>query len=561
MRMNTRNFLFALMLLMFGCGGPHSGTEDVAGVESAEAVAEEISIERYRADLETLSSDAFGGRAPSSEGEQKTVDYLIQSFEQAGLVGGNNGSFIQEVPLVASTATSISPLTVTLDSGDSWQLQQGPSVVSWTKRLVDNVDIEGSELVFVGYGIVAPEYGWNDYAGVDAAGKTVVMMVNDPGFATGDPDLFEGRRMTYYGRWTYKYEEAARQGATGVILIHQVEAAGYPWTVVAGGWVGEQFDLQRENGNVDRAAFESWITFTDARQLFERAGLDLTDALDQAAKRGFEAMPIPATVSLSIENSFKRSVSQNVVALRPGTEAADEYVAFSAHWDHLGQRDVAEGEDGIYNGAVDNASGTAALLELARSLSGQSHRRSLLFVVVTAEESGLLGSAWFAANPTVPLEKTAGLINIDAMNIVGPTNDVTVIGYGSSTMEDFLSVAAEAQGRRLEDEPTPEKGFFFRSDHFNFAKFGVPVLYAKGGIDHVTEGSDYGRQRQAEHIATRYHQPSDEIHDGWDFDGLAQDLELYHAVASALANSSQWPEWSEKSAFRQIRESSADQRR
>ncbi|MEL7310184.1 MAG: M28 family metallopeptidase [Pseudomonadota bacterium] len=553
MRSNVKQCLVSLALAaaVSGCG---QDTSEPA-VEAARA---EISIERYRADVSTLSSDEFEGRAPSSEGERKTVEYLIEGFKAAGAVGGNDGEFTQAVPLVAITATEVSPLRIGTEDG-AIELAPGRQAVTWTKQVVESVAVDESPMVFVGYGIVAPEYGWNDYEGVDVAGKTVVMLVNDPGFVTGDDALFTGRRMTYYGRWTYKFEEAARQGATGAILVHETEAAGYPWLVVAGGWTGPQFDLERENGNADRAVFEGWISSASANEVFDAAGMDFAASAQAATQRGFKAQPMPTTASVSISNSLERSNSQNVVALLPGDEAPDEYVAFSAHWDHLGIVDNGE-EDGVFNGAVDNATGTAAMLELARVLGAEPRRRSLLFVVVTAEESGLLGSAWFAQNPTVPLERTAGLINIDAMSIIGPTRDVTMIGYGSSSLQDYLTAAAAAQSRTVEDEPTPEKGFFYRSDHFNFAKAGVPVLYAKGGVDHLVHGREYGQTALAEHTSTRYHRPSDEIHEGWDFDGLLADLELYRSVAERLANTDDWPIWSEQSEFRGVREASKSAR-
>ncbi|MEL7024776.1 MAG: M28 family metallopeptidase [Pseudomonadota bacterium] len=544
-------FVSLLATAVAGCG---QRTSDPA----AESVGADISIERYREDVAVLSSDEFGGRAPSSEGERKTVQYLIDEFKKAGAIGGNDGEFTQAVPLVAITATEVSPLRIESGQG-AIELEPGRQTVTWTKQVVESVSVDASPMVFVGYGIVAPEYDWNDYEGVDVAGKTVVMLVNDPGFATGDDDLFTGRRMTYYGRWTYKFEEAARQGATGAILVHETEAAGYPWLVVAGGWTGPQFDLERENGNADRAVFEGWVSRSSASEIFNAAGMDFAASAEAATQRGFTAREMGTTATVSISNSLERSNSQNVVALLPGDQAPDEYVAFSAHWDHLGVVDNGN-EDGVFNGAVDNATGTAALLELARVMGASEHRRSLLFVVVTAEESGLLGSAWFAQNPTVPLERTAGLVNIDAMSIIGPTRDVTMIGYGSSTLQDYLAAAAAEQDRTVEDEPTPEKGFFYRSDHFNFAKAGVPVLYAKGGVDHVVHGREYGEAALAEHISNRYHRPADEIHEGWDFAGLLLDLQLYRLVAEQLANNSDWPVWSEQSEFRGIREASAADR-
>ena len=525
-----------------------SGGSETAGVD----------IERFRNDLVALSSDAFGGREPSTDGEKKTVEYLIQAFKEAGLVGGNNGSFTQDVPLVAITAESVVPLKVTGDAGEV-EFMMGREAVAWTKRVVEEVTVQDSEVVFVGYGVVAPEYGWNDYEGLDVAGKTVVMLVNDPGFASGDETLFNGRSMTYYGRWTYKFEEAARQGATGAIIVHATEAAGYPWLVVQGGWNGAQYDLQRPDGNASRAAFEGWISSAAAERLFAEFGHDFGALSAAALSREFEPVALGGSASIAITNTLERSQSKNVVALLPGTTAPDETVGFSAHWDHLGTVENGE-EDGIFNGAVDNASGTAGLLEMARVLAEQEHRRSLLFIAVTAEESGLLGSDWFADQPTVPLAKMAGLINIDAMNTIGPTRDVVVVGHGSSELEGLLERAASTQGRVLVPETTPEKGFFYRSDHFNFAKRGVPVLYAESGIDHVDGGPEYGAAKAAEYVSSRYHSPADEITDDWEWAGMALDLELYLAVARELANTEEWPNWYAGNEFRQLRDRTAVER-
>lgn len=557
-----RLFFIALASALVACG---QTSDDNVPVKSEDVVSKldssapsTISMERFKSDVLTLSSDAFGGRLPSTQGERLTVDFLIKSFKDAGLVGGNDGSFVQEVPLVAMAATEISPLTFSGDQA-SFELATGPDAVVWTNRVTESINVADSPLVFVGYGVVAPEYSWNDYAGVDVTGKTVVMLVNDPGFASGDDTLFTGRSMTYYGRWAYKFEEAARQGATGVILIHETEAAGYPWSVVEGGWTGENFGLESADGNASRTAFESWITEAAAERLFDSAGLEYAEIKASAAKAGFTARAIPLKVSTAFNNTIQRSKSSNVVALLPG-DVADETVAFSAHWDHLGTVDSGT-EDGIYNGAVDNATGTAALLELARVLAKEPHRRSYLFLAVTAEEQGLLGSAWFANHPTTSLAKMAGLINIDAMSIIGPTRDVAVIGFGSSDLEVILDKAAKEQGRVLAPESTPEKGFFYRSDHFSFAKQGVPALYAKSGVDHLEKGREYGLAATAEYVAERYHKPSDEVYEGWDYRGIEQDLALYLAVARSVANDEGWPEWMPGNEFRAKREASASERR
>ncbi|MEM7610188.1 MAG: M28 family metallopeptidase [Pseudomonadota bacterium] len=517
-----------------------------------------VDVDRFRKDVEVLSSDEFAGRAPSSVGEELTVDYLVSQFEAAGAIGGNNGSFVQDVALMSITPTDVSPLNFRNDDV-SVVLDIGDDAVVLTSRQVNSVAVTDSEVVFAGYGIVAPEYDWNDYEGIDVAGKTVVLLVNDPGYATGNDALFTGNKMTFYGRWSYKFEEAARQGAAGVIIVHETGAAGYPWGVVEGGWTGEQFTLQSDDRNAGRCAFEGWISGNAAAALFAAFGHDFAELVSLASSREFSAIPLGASVSTAIQSTLTPSVSQNVVALLPGA-ADDETVAFTAHWDHFGIVDNGE-EDSIYNGAVDNATGTAALLEMARVLADEPRRRSYLFLAVTAEESGLLGSAWFAEQPTVSLARMAGLINIDAMNVHGATNDVTVIGYGSSELEDSLARAAAGQNRVLVQEPTPEKGFFYRSDHFSFAKKGVPVLYAKGGVDHVEFGREYGLRVSEQHIRERYHQASDEIHDGWDWAGLEQDLNLYLGVARELAASDTWPDWLPTSEFHALRAQSDAQRR
>ncbi len=516
-----------------------------------------IDMQRYMSDVRILASDEFGGRAPSSPGEQLTVDYLVEAFSDAGLVGANNGSFIQEVPLVALTAVDVEPLQITDEDG-ALSLAMGDEAIVWTKRVTERSELDNSEMVFVGYGIVAPEYGWNDYAGVDVRGKTVVMLVNDPGYASGDEALFTGRKMTYYGRWTYKYDEAARQGASGAILVHETAAAGYPWEVVSGGWSGPLFDLESADGNASRAAIEGWISEPAATRVFARLGHDYTALRDAAGEASFNAVDLGARASTSVVNTLQRSRSRNVVAMLPG-EVEGESVAFSAHWDHMGTKPGADG-DTIYNGALDNATGTAALLEIARVLADEPRRRSYLFFALTAEESGLLGSAWLAQNPVQPLETMAGLINIDSMVMIGQTHDVAVVGYGASELETYLEKVATAQGRRLEPESSPEKGFFYRSDHFNFAKVGVPVLYAESGIDHVERGREYGAAKVADYISNDYHKPSDEVRDDWDLSSAEQDLALYLGVARLLANSDDWPGWTPGNEFKSKRDESASAR-
>ena len=513
-----------------------------------------MSVETFAEAVRTLSSDEFEGRAPSTPGEELTVNYLVNQFEAAGLEPGNGDSFFQNVPLVALTEQGQPELTI--ETGDTRLDYAWPGdFVAWTKRVVENESITDSEMVFVGYGVVAPEYGWNDYEGVDAAGKTVVMLVNDPGFATQDTALFRGNSMTYYGRWTYKFEEAARQGATGAIVVHEEAAAGYPWSVVSGGWTGPQFDQAGEGGNMHRIPIEAWVQGHVAREIFAAAGHDY-DALAEAATRpGFRAVPLGTSASVAVSFAIQRSESKNVLALLRGSERPDEVVIYTAHWDHFGVS-PDEMEDPIFNGAFDNATGTAGLIELAHAFAALPERpaRSVLFLAVTAEEQGLLGSAYYAANPVYPTANTVATINIDGLNVDGPMNDITVVGMGASELDDYLEAAAGRVGRTLRPDPEPEKGFYYRSDHFSFAKVGVPSIYTDSGIDHVEHGEEWTLARRADYTSNRYHKVTDEFDPSWDLTGALDDLELMFRVGYRLVTSDDWPNWREGNEFRAIRD-------
>ena len=423
--------------------------------------------------------------------------------------------------------------------------------MAWTKRVVPQVQISNSELVFVGYGIVAPEYDWNDYEGVDVRGKTVVILVNDPGFGSQDPALFNGNSMTYYGRWTYKFEEAARQGAAGAFVVHETEAAAYPWEVVTGSWSGPQFELIAEDDNMARAAVEGWFTLETARTVFSDAGLDYDSLKILAEQTGFEPVLMGITASLALSNIVQRSVSHNVIGLLPGVRRSDEYIVYMAHWDHLG-RDPSLDGDQIYNGALDNATGTAGLLELAEAFVSLEERpdRSILFLAAAAEEQGLLGSAYYGSHPVYALEKTVAVFNMDGANVWGPMNDITVIGYGNSELDDYVVQAAAMQGRTVSPDPEPEKGYYYRSDHFSLAKEGVPALYIEPGIDHVEHGEEWTLERRDEYTNQRYHKPSDEYDPNWDLSGAVDDLRLIFRVGYRLAGESQFPNWHEGNEFR-----------
>ncbi|MFM7396943.1 MAG: M28 family metallopeptidase [Gammaproteobacteria bacterium] len=511
-----------------------------------------ISASEYERHIVTLSSDEFEGRKPGAAGERKTVDYLVSEFKKLGLAPGNGDSYLQQVPIVEITAGSDASLSL-----GGAKLEYSTDMVIWTKRVVPEVSISESPLVFVGHGVVAPEYGWNDYAGLDMRGKTAVILINDPGFATNDPKLFRGRAMTYYGRWTYKLEEAARQGATGALIIHDTKPAAYGWGSVQNSWMGPQLDTVSANDNAGRAAIEGWITREAGDALLRANGRSYDELLIAASQPGFKPIPLAQKVSGSLRNLIRRSSSPNVVAMIKGSKRADEYVIYTAHWDHLG-KSLARSGDNIFNGALDNATGTSGLLTLAKAFAETKRRpeRSIMFLAVTLEESGLLGSAYYVQNPIFPLKKTVAALNMDAMTWGGPTRDVSVVGFGASELEPYLERAAKKQDRVLREEPTPENGSFYRSDHFNFAKVGVPALYFKLGIEDREKGAEWAKAQAAEFTALHYHKPSDEFRPGTDLRGGIQDLELLLDVGSTLAREKRFPNWYATSEFRAARDRS-----
>jgi Zn-dependent M28 family amino/carboxypeptidase len=519
--------------------------------------------------VKTLADDAFEGRGPGSEAGENSALWIARDMERIGLEpGGDNGGWFQTVGMVEqSLDESASSITFNgTSSGDAMPMTLKEDAVLWTKRQEETeLDFTDSELVFVGYGVVAPEYDWNDYEGLDVEGKTVVMLVNDPGFARESDDLFKGKAMTYYGRWTYKYEEAARQGATGAIIVHETAPASYPWEVVGNSWSGAQADLVRENGGADRTVFESWITRDVAGKLFAEGGLDYEEQKASASEIGFEPVDMgDLTVSGNIVQTVDTMDSRNVVGVLPGTERPDEYVLYTAHWDHLGKKtEERSGEPGqdfyqddIFNGAVDNATGSAALLEIAEAMAEGEHPRSGLFLSVTLEESGLLGSAYYADNPTVPLNQIVAGVNMDGMLPVGRTNEMVVVGYGASELEDILESKLENQDRVVEPDPKPEAGSFYRSDHISFAKKGVPMLYADGGVDKRDGGVAAGRAAGDAYTAQRYHKPMDEYSDDWDLSGMVEDVTALYEVGLQIIDSDEWPTWYEGNEFEAAREES-----
>ena len=507
-----------------------------------------------------LSSDEFGGREPGTAGGELTKRYIENEFKSYGLKPVKD-EYLLEVPLAKMEVDlSESFLSIEINS-KARNLRPGKETVFWSKRVEEKININGSDLIFMGYGIIAPEYEWNDYEGVDVRGKTLVILINDPGFATQDPNLFNGNAMTYYGRWVYKFEEAARQGAEALIIIHDTEPAAYPWQVVETSWSGAQIDLKREDLGANRIKVESWITYDVASELFKKSGLNLEDQKMNALKKDFKPVPMEGLkLNAQLINKINFSSSHNVAAVKQGAVRPDEYILFIAHWDHLG---IKEGHspinDQIYNGAVDNATGVAGILELANYFSTEETDRSLMFLAVTAEESGLLGSEYFAEYPPIQLSNIVAGYNFDGVLPVGKTNDVIVVGYGASDLEDILKEELDKVGKYITPDPFPEKGFFYRSDHISFAKKGVPMLYADGGIDKTDGDIEAGEKLSIDYTKYHYHQPSDEYDDSWDLSGFQEHLVITSKMAKKLANTNEWPEWYEGNEFKLIREESRKQ--
>lgn len=499
-----------------------------------------------------LSSNEFEGRAPASKGEELTVNYLTDNFKKLGLKPGNpDGTYLQKVPLVRYASNPEMEFSA---GGKSVKLQYRDDFVGWTRRLVDSVDVN-ADLVFVGYGAVAPEYDWDDFKGEDVKGKILVMLINDPPLP--DDKMFGGKAMTYYGRWTYKYEIAAERGAAGAIIVHETEPAAYPWEVVRNSWGDKGFTIADSNNNMSLCEVEGWITSGKAQELFALAGKDFAQMKQEALKPEFKPVPLGAKTSIKIKNEHSKVESHNVIAKLEGSDPKlkDEYVVYMAHWDHFGIG-IPVKDDKIYNGAVDNATGVAGLLGLAKAFAEQKTppKRSILFLAVTAEERGLLGSAYYAQNPLYPLVKTIAAINMDALNVYGRTKDLKIIGLGNSTLDDFAKAAAAEQGRTVKPDPEPEKGSFYRSDHFSFAKQGVPAIYAKSGIEYVGKPADYGIEIGKKYTAEDYHKPSDEVRPDWDLSGMTEDLLLFFKIGKDVANAEGIPAWKEGTEFKAKRE-------
>ena len=520
---------------------------------------ENINEKNIHLHVKELSSDKFEGREPGTVGGELTKKYIKESFKSSGLQPIKK-DFLLEVPL--------SKMEVNLDESylkfkkakDQRILIPGEETVFWSKRVKETIEVKDSEVLFVGYGIVAPEYEWNDYEGIDVKGKTLIALINDPGFKTQDPNLFNGNAMTYYGRWVYRFEEAARQGAEALIIIHETAPASYPWKVVQNSWSGKQIDLKRPNLGMDRIKVEGWITDAVAEELFNEAGLDLEQLKEDALSSNFKPVPLKGfKMNAKLSNDLSFSVSHNVGGIKVGSKRPDEYVLMIAHWDHLGKREShSPSNDQIYNGAVDNATGVAGVIELANSFKNVALDRSLLFLAVTAEESGLLGSQYFAEYPPIELSNIVAGYNFDGILPTGKTRDVVVVGYGASELENILEEELNELDMYITPDPAPEKGFFYRSDHISFAKKGVPMLYADGGVDINDGGLEAGSKISNDYTQYHYHQPSDEYQDSWDLSGFKDHLEITRNMVLRLANSEEWPEWYEGNEFKAIREASKE---
>jgi Zn-dependent M28 family amino/carboxypeptidase len=540
---------FSVLIFLASCNQSNPKISDEDGLAA-------FNPDSLKLHVAELSHDSLQGRKPFTLGETKTIAYLQKQFIAAGLEPGNGDSFIQEVPMVNIQTTAAADMQVSSSKGN-FKLKGFDDYVIWTDKITDKVSFENDEVVFAGYGVVAPEYSWNDYAGVDVKGKIVIVMVNDPGFAAGDSSLFKGKTMTYYGRWTYKFEEAARQGAKGCLIVHTTEGASYPFTVIQNNWNASKLRLDdRGKGNV-YTDINGWLSLPAAKRLIAAAGKDSTNFFAQADKKAFKPLALDLKLSTSVAVKTIFNKSRNVIGKITGTKRPDEVIIYSSHWDHLGIGKADETADSIYNGAFDNASGTAGLIELARAFKSMKVQpeRTIIILAVTAEEQGLWGSAYYAQNPVYPTSKTVANINIDGLNPFEKTKDIIIVGEGQSELEEYLKEAAEKVGRVIAFENHPEAGYYYRSDHFNFAKVGVPALYTSNGIDVIGKEPGYGEKQDAEYTEKHYHRPSDEFDAAtWSFEGGIDDLKLFFQVGKRLAFEEKMPQWKDGSEFKGIRE-------
>ncbi len=568
-RILSSGLLAALLMLAMACMAPTTNQPantnapaNTAGIPTElKPALDAIKADDIREHTKVLSSDEYEGRGPGTKGEELSVKYLTEQFQKLGLKPGNpDGTYVQRVPLSGFTAQPTASFTA---GAKTIKLDFPKDYVAVSRRFVPESKVENSDIVFVGYGVVAPEYGWDDYKGVDVRGKTIVMLINDPAVpSASDPSklderVFKGQAMTYYGRWTYKYEIASEKGAAAAIIIHETGPAGYPYEVVSGSWSRENFDIQKPDKNMNRVAVESWITTDRAKELFTASGQDF-DALKKAAvTKDFKPVALNAKANIDVKNTLREINSANVVAKVEGSDPLlkNEYVIYSAHWDHLGRDPKLQG-DQIFNGALDNASGSAALLEIADAFTklATPPKRSILFLAVTAEEKGLLGAKYYANNPLYPLNKTLANINMDGVNQWGRTKDITMVGDDNSTLIDLLRETASAQGRTVNPDPEPEKGFYYRSDHFEFAKVGVPALYTDSGIDYIGKDANYSKQKRDEYTEKDYHKVSDEIKPDWDLAGAVDDAQLLTTIGYRVAQSEKYQEWKPGTEFKAKRD-------
>ena len=542
--MNLRTITPAALLTLAACA-----------TTPTETASPKISLDTLKSVTQILSSDAFEGRAPTTPGEDKTVALISERFAKAGLEPGNNGRWTQDVPLVETLAT---PSALTISGGRTpLTFAYRTDMVANTYQARSRVDLANSDVVFVGYGINAPERGWNDYAGVDVRGKTVVILVNDPDYEQATlGGTFNGKAMTYYGRWTYKYEEAARQGAAAALIVHDTAPASYGWNVVQSSWTGAQYNLDSAQAQANQSKVVGWLTNDAATRMIASAGRDLATLTAAAKRPGFRAVPLGLRASVTLDNKIKRQASRNVIGILRGRTRPDEYVIYTAHWDHLGRCDADKTGDDICNGASDNASGTAGLIALAEAHAKAGRpERSIVFLAVTAEESGLLGSSYYANNPIFPLAKTVGGVNMDSLSLAGDAHDFVVVGGGKSELDDYLPRAA-GTSLAIKAEPSPQAGYYYRSDHFSLAKRGVPMVYAKLGEDLVNGGTAAGAAWAAKYRAERYHAPSDEYDASWDWSGAMRELQVFYEIGRELANGTAWPNWRVGDEFRAIRDRS-----
>jgi Zn-dependent M28 family amino/carboxypeptidase len=545
--MKTNRLLITLAsatAFLAGCAG--NSTKQAADTAADTGMAADI-----KQHIAVLANDSLLGRKPFTKGEDKTIAYIADKFKKLGLEPGNNGSYYQEVPMVEITSAS---QDMQISGPGSAVLKPGVDFVAATRREVDTVSLKNSPLIFAGFGVVAPEFGWNDYKGLDVKGKTVVVLVNDPGFKAKEK-LFKGDTMSYYGRWTYKYEEAARQGAAGVIIVHQTEPASYGWQVIQNSFSGAKLYLQQADKHMNRCKVEGWMSEAAATKLLSTAGIN-GDIREYARKKDFKAVPLNSTVSLNLKNSLKYSKSHNVVGIYKGTERPDETILYTAHWDHFGVGKPDAKGDSIYNGAVDNASGVAAILAVAKKFAVQKEKpkRTIVFLTVTAEEQGLLGSEYYATHPIFPLNKTVADLNLDALSAFGETSNFSITGKGQNDLDDYVIALTKPKGWDVVGDETPGSGSYYRSDHFNFAKVGVPALDLHNGAKSIQRGEEYGKQQAKEYNDERYHQPSDQYSDAMDTKGMAQTANLMYQLGVKLSNETTFPGWKKGSEFKAIRD-------